>query len=357
MKKSISILLIFLLLFVFSVAGVTYGATEEELREEYNNNQQEQQQVSEDLAKVKEDIKALQPKVDAIEEEVSAANAKVVDIETQILQKQQEMQEREDGLNERLRVMYKNGSVGYIDILLNSGSISELIYNLEMIQKIYQNDMSVLKNLETEQEELEAIEAQLIEEKSVLDSKKAEYDSQMDEMNTLKSELEYAEDQLLIEAQSLAAQLQNMVNPDTEYVGGAYVWPAPSTRYVTSLFGWRIHPIFNTWKYHSGVDIAGSTGDPILASASGTVIMSQWYGGYGECVIIDHGGGLTSLYGHMSQRSVSVGQQVTSGQTIGLMGSTGWSTGPHLHLEFAVNGELVDALDYVPSSDIVVVDW
>ena len=85
--------------------------------------------------------------------------------------------------------------------------------------------------------------------------------------------------------------------------------------------------------------------------------MSQWYGGYGECVIIDHGGGLTSLYGHMSQRSVNVGQQVTSGQTIGLMGSTGWSTGPHLHLEFAVNGELVDALDYVPSSDIVVVDW
>jgi len=356
-KKSISILMIFVLVFTFSVAGVSYAATQEELQEEYNDNQQQQQQVSEDLARVKADIEKLQPDVDAIEAEVAEANAKVVEIETKILQKQKEMEEREDGLNERLRVMYKNGSVGYIDVLLNSGSISELISNLEMIQMIYKNDMNVLDTLEKEQEELAEIEKQLKEEKAVLDSKKAELDSQMAKLQTLKDELEYAEDQLLIEAQNLASQLQNMVNPDSEYVGGTYVWPVPSTKYVTSLFGWRIHPIFNTWKYHSGTDIAGNSGAPILACASGTVILSEYYGGYGECIIIDHGGGLTSLYGHMSQRNVSVGQQVTGGQTIGLMGSTGWSTGPHLHLEFAVNGELVDALDYVPSSDIIVVDW
>ena len=357
-RKGISILLIFVLIFTFSIAGIAYGTTQDEIQSDLDANKAEQQQVSEDLAQVKADIEALQPDVDAISAEVDAAAAKVADIEAQIVAKRQAMEEREDGLNERLRVMYKNGSVGYMDVLLNSGSISELISNLEMIQIIYKNDMQAIETLEKEQEELENIEKQLKEEKAVLDGKKADLDAQMDELNALKADLEYAEDQLLLEAQNLAYQLQSWVNPETEYVGGDYVWPAPTTKYVTSLFGWRIHPIFNTWKYHSGTDIAGNTGDPILASASGTVILSEYYGGYGECIIIDHGGGLTSLYGHMSDRYVSVGETVSSGETIGAMGSTGWSTGPHLHLEFAVNGELVDALEYVPSAGIIVVeDW
>ena len=356
-KKGISIFLIFVLIFTFSIAGIAYGTTQDEIQSDLDANKAEQQQVSEDLAQVKEDIEALQPDVDAISAEVDAASAKVSDIEAQIAEKKQAMEDRKDGLNERLRVMYKNGSVGYMDVLLNSGSISELISNLEMIQIIYKSDMAAIETLEKEQEELEKIEKQLKEEKAVLDSKKADLDAQMDKLNALKADLEYAEDQLLLEAQNLASQLQSWVNPDTEYVGGAYVWPAPTTKYVTSQFGWRLHPIFNTWKYHSGTDIAGSSGDPILAAASGTVILSEYYGGYGECIIIDHGGGLTSLYGHMSSRYVSVGETVSSGETIGAMGSTGWSTGPHLHLEFAVNGELVDAMDYVPSSDIIVVDW
>lgn len=343
------------MVFTFSVAGVTYGATKEEIQNDYNNNQQEQQQVKEDLAKVKADIEALQPSVDAAEAEVAAANAKVVAIEGKIAQKKKEMEERKEDLNSRLRVMYKNGSVGYMDVLLNSGSISELISNLEMIQRIYKNDMAAIDALEKEQEELAKVEKQLKDEKAVLDAKKADLDSQMSKLNALKADLEYAEDQLLIEAQNLASQLQNMVNPNIGYVGGTYIWPAPSTKYVTSLFGWRIHPIFNTWKYHSGADIAGNSGSAILACASGTVIMSQEYGGYGECVIIDHGGGITSLYGHLSARHVRVGQQVTGGQTIGLMGSTGWSTGPHLHFEMAVNGTLVDPFDYVPAHDIILI--
>ena len=356
-RKSVTILLIFILVFTFSAAGVSYGETQQELQDKYNTNQQEQQKVSENLAKVKEDLDALQPKVDEMEAQVAAMNANVLEIETKIAQKQKEMQDREDGLNERLRVMYKNGSVGYIDVLLNSGSISELISNLEMIQIIYKNDMDAIDTLEKEQKELEEIQKELKKEKEALDVKKAELDAEVDKLNDLKAELEYAEDLLLAEAKELASKLQGMVNPDSEYIGGAYIWPVPSTKYVTSLYGWRVHPVYNTWKYHSGADIAGASGSNILACASGTVILSQYYGGYGECVIIDHGGGITSLYGHMSQRNVSVGQSVSAGQVIGLMGSTGISTGPHLHLEFAINGELADPFDYVPSSDIIVVDW
>ncbi|MBR5516792.1 MAG: peptidoglycan DD-metalloendopeptidase family protein [Firmicutes bacterium] len=346
-RKSISLLLIFVLVFTFSVAGVSYAETKEELQNKLDNIEAEKEEVSNRLAEVQQEIEAMQPAVDKISAEVAVANSKVAEIETKIQKKQIEMQEREDGLHKRLRVMYKNGSVGFLDVLLGSSSISELVSNLEMIQMIYKNDMKVLETLKKEQEELKVIQVELKKEKEALASKKAELDVEMSQLNSLKSELEETEDKFLAEAKSLANKIKNMTKPEAQYVGGTYVWPVPSSRYITSQFGWRIHPIFNTWKYHSGTDIAASNGATLLACASGTVIMSQWYSGYGNCIIIDHGGGITSLYGHLSSRSVSVGQQVTGGQVIGAVGSTGWSTGPHLHLEFTKNGELVDPLAYI----------
>lgn len=225
-----------------------------------------------------------------------------------------------------------------------------------MIQIIYKNDINILNTLEKEQEELEKIEKQLKEEKSVLVSKKAELDSQMSELDTLKAELEAMEDELLRQAEELASQMMNKIDPDSEYVGGDYVWPTPSCPIVTSLYGWRIHPLFNTWKYHSGIDIGASYGSSILAAASGTVILSQDYGGYGECIIIDHGGGMTTLYGHLDQRLVSVGETVSGGELIGYVGDSGWSSGPHLHFEITMAGELVDPLDYVTTPGLIFID-
>ena len=347
-KKSISIILIVVLAFTFSVAGVSYAETKEELQNELNNVQSEKDDVSNRLAEVKKQIDEKQPEVDKLTAEVNKANAKVVEVEKKIAKKQQEMKEREDGLNSRLRVMYKNGSVGFIDVLLGSNDISEFISNLEMIQAIYKNDMDVLQTLEQEQEELVEIGNELKTEKAALESKKAELDAEMSSLNKLKKELEAAEDKFMEEAKALSEKIKNMSSSsNSEYVGGAYVWPVPSSRYLTSYFGYRIHPVYGVYKYHSGIDIGASYGANILACASGTVILSGWNGGYGNCVIIDHGGGITSLYGHMSSIKVSSGQQVAGGQVIGLIGSTGVSSGPHLHLEFRTNGELVDPLNYV----------
>jgi len=354
-RKRISTLLVFVLAFTFSLSGISYGATQAELEEELAGVEAEKEIVSARLAEVRAEIDELQPEVDAITAEVEEVDKNVAKISEKITDKKEEMKAREDGLNERLRVMYKNGSVGYIDVLLNSGSISELISNLDMLQLIFKNDMEVLNSLREDEKELSKIEKELKDEKKILDSKKAELDSRMAELNALKSELEYAEDKFLEEAQELAAQIKNMTNPDTEYVGGTYVWPTPSSKYITSQFGWRIHPLFNTWKYHSGTDIGASYGTDILACASGTVILSQEYGGYGECIIIDHGGGITSLYGHMSERLVSVGETVSGGELIGLVGSSGWSDGPHLHLEFTLNGELVDPLDYIKTDGLIYI--
>lgn len=347
-KKSICLLLIFVLVSTFAMAGVTYATeTKGDLEGDLAENQNEQNKISERLAEVESQINEKQPAVDKLNAEVSAANSRIVKTEKDISNKKQEMKNREDGLNERLRVMYKNGSVGFIDVLLGSNSISEFISNLEMIQRIYKNDREVLETLKKEEKELEELSKKLKEDKAVLDAKKAELDAEMKELNGLKAELEAAEDKLLEEAEALKDKIASITNPDSDYGGGAFVWPAPASRYVTSPFGWRIHPIYGTWKFHSGIDIGAAGGTNVLAAANGTVILSQWYGGYGNCIMIDHGGGIVTLYGHMSKRIASVGQKVSAGSVIGKVGSTGVSSGDHLHFEVQKGGEFMNPLDYV----------
>lgn len=346
-KRGLCTFLIFMLVTTFTFSGISYADTKGDLQEELEGVNNEKEQVSRRLTEVKGQIDELQPKVDQLNSEVAAAATKISNTEKEIEDKQKQMQEREDGLHERLRVMYKNGSVGFVDVLLGSSSISEFISNLDMIQRIYKNDMDVLDTLEKEEKELQEIKDRLEQEKAELDAKKAELDADMKELDSLKGELEAKEDQLLAEAQALNDKIQSMTDPDKEYVGGTWVWPAPASHYITSEFGWRIHPIYGTWKYHTGIDIGAGYGTKVLAANSGTVILSQEYGQYGECVIIDHGGGKTSLYAHMSTRYARVGQTVTSGDVVGLIGSTGASTGPHLHFEVRENNVLVDPMNYV----------
>lgn len=346
-KKSISIFLIAILVMAFATGAGTYAASKSDLQQELSGVQAEKNDVSDKLVKVKKDIDELQPKVDSLSAEVEEANNKISQTEKKIADKKQEMKEREEGLNKRLRVMYKNGSVGFVDVLLGSNSISEFVSNLEMIQKIYENDMDVLTTLEEQEKELEKIKADLEAQRQAVSSKKSELESEMNKLDSLKGELEAKEDELNEEAKALTSKIVAMTNPKSKYVGGKFVWPVPSSHYLFSYFGWRMHPIYNVYKYHSGIDIAASTGSDILAAGSGKVIISQWYGGYGECVMIDHGGGLVTLYGHMSRRLVSAGDEVKAGQLIGKVGSTGISTGPHLHFEVRKNGEVVEPLDYV----------
>lgn len=346
-KKSICLFLIFILITGFAFSGFAYAGAQDELQNELDGINQEKDKVSQRLAEVTKQIKEMQPKVDSLNQEVAEAAAQISDTEKEIAEKQEEMKNREDGLNERLRVMYKNGSVGFIDVLLGSSSISEFISNLDMIQRIYRNDMDVLKTLEDEEKELQKIKDRLETEKAELDVKKAELDKDMQELEKLKSELDAKEAQLVAEAESLSNKIQDMVDQDKDYVGGTWAWPAPASRYITSYFGYRQHPVTGKWALHTGIDIGAGYGTNIIAANSGTVILSQEYGGYGECIIIDHGGGITSLYGHMFVRKVSVGQNVSTGDVIGLVGSTGVSSGPHLHFEVRENNQLVDPLKYV----------
>jgi murein DD-endopeptidase MepM/ murein hydrolase activator NlpD len=127
---------------------------------------------------------------------------------------------------------------------------------------------------------------------------------------------------------------------------GRLIVPVPGAP-ITSPYGWRIHPIYGTSRLHTGIDYGADEGTPIRAAADGVVVSAGWYGGYGNATIIDHGGGIATLYGHQSSMSVVAGQKVTQGQTIGRVGCTGDCTGPHVHFEVRVNGDPVDPTPYL----------
>lgn len=345
----LSFVLIFAIAFTFNVLPDTtlaYADEVSELQDNLSDVTKEQDQVKSDLASLAKKITALQAKYDATNAKVNATQNDIDSTKRAIRKKQKELTEREENLNARLVVMYKNGSIGFVDVLLGSSSITEFVSNIETIQKIYQNDAHILEVLQKEYEELEDTKAKLEEKIKGLEEQKAELASQKKELNAEKKVLSEKEDELKREADRLKDEILSLIDTSSKYVGGTFVWPCPSSHYITSSFGWRIHPILKYKKYHTGVDIGASSGQSILAAGSGTVIKAAVYGGYGNCVMIDHGGGIVTLYGHASKLLVSQGQVVVAGQKIALVGSTGNSTGPHLHFEVRVNGDYVNPMGY-----------
>ncbi len=388
--KFISVFLIFTLFMAFVAfpalhykagTGMSTAYADESTQSQIDQKQDEVDQIKEqreevqnDLAAVAEEVKELQGKVDDLNNKIAKTTQEIKNTENKIAKKKEdikkkqeeiqkkkdEIQEREEGLDQRLVVMYKNGSIGFVDVLMGSNSISEFVSNVEMIQKIYENDVEILKILEQEHKKLEEEEKKLEEERKQLIDIQAqlkvqveELDKQKEELKTEKSKLdkkkktlEAKDAELKRDADALISQIKALQDANRVYEGGTFTWPVPSSHYISSSFGSRLHPIYRTWRMHTGTDIAASYGSNIVAAASGKVIMSSWYGGYGNCIMIDHGSGMVTLYGHCSSRLVSAGQEVSRGQVIARVGSTGNSTGNHCHFEVRINGQYVNPMGY-----------
>ena len=201
--------------------------------------------------------------------------------------------------------------------------------------------------LENDKQAIQVLEQAAEEKKAVVELRKQERKELLDNAVSERDSAEQAYQELL----QTSRQIEQMIRASQGHTSGAVqstgrmIWPLNGP--ITSPYGWRTHPIFGTARYHSGIDIGADYGENISAADSGTVIFAGWMGGYGYAVIIDHGGGISSLYGHNSELTVSEGQQVRQGQVIALAGSTGYSTGPHCHFEVRQNGEPVDPSGYL----------
>lgn len=345
-KKFLICTLIFVLAFSLGTYTLAYADDLSEKQEELNEIKEEKNNVAKDMETLIADIEKQQKEVDKLQQSMDKKQTEIDQAIADIEETKRDIEERQDGLNQRLRTMYKNGSVGYLDVLLGSNSISEFLTNVEMIQRIYRNDQEMLKVLEQQHRELEEKQAVLEKERDSLREQKAEAQEKKAALQVDKEALQEKLDALNAEADRVSSEIANMQDQDKIYEGGAFQWPTTSS-YITSPFGFRIHPITGIYTGHTGIDIGVGMGNPVYAAADGKVIVaSNGYGGYGVAVVIDHGSGISTLYGHNSSLNVSVGQNVTRGQVVAYSGNSGWSTGPHLHFEVRVGGSYVDPMSY-----------
>lgn len=345
-KKSLICFLIFAMVCCLGTYSLAYADNKEDKQQELNQINEEKKDVKEDMEALTSSIKEQQAEVDKLERSIDQKQDEIDVAQADIEQTIKDIEKQQEGLNQRLRNMYKNGSVGYLDVLLGSNSVSEFLTNLELIQRIYKGDEATLRTLERQHEELEQKRAALKTEKEALNQQKAEAEEKQTALQQDKDALQAKLDELNAQAEAISDEIAALQNPEKVYTGGQFMWPTTAT-YITSPFGFRIHPVTGVYTGHTGVDIGCSYGSPVYAAADGTVILaSTSYGGYGVAVVIDHGSGISTLYGHNDHLKVSVGQQVKRGQVIAASGSSGVSTGPHLHFEVRINGQYVDPMQY-----------
>ncbi|MBO5930558.1 MAG: peptidoglycan DD-metalloendopeptidase family protein, partial [Clostridia bacterium] len=312
----------------------------------------------------------LDMEIGLVQDEINAIDSIIEETDAEILLKEEEIARHEanialqnDAFKKVLRSMDESSTSSYLELLLSSKSISEFLVNIETINEITRHDTAIidemiaLKNsVEAAKAVIEARKAEQEEVRAIASGKKNALQQKLNEKAQLTKKLEQdiksyekVYEKARKEEESLKASLSSSLSSSTnsKYTGGKFCWPAPSYTRISSPYGYRIHPIFKTKKFHSGVDLAAPGGTNILAAADGTVKMSGWNGGYGNCVIIDHGGGISTLYGHASKNLVTKGQKVTKGQVIAKVGTTGNSTGNHLHFEVLVNGKTTDPMAYI----------
>lgn len=342
-------------------------AEREEMQAGIDELESQQADVLQQKAALDAQNEVYRQEIELIEEQVS--------LYTQLVeQKRQEVELATQAESEQLatyrrhvRAMEENGRYTYLSILFGSRSLGELMSNLDMIGEIMEADQRSYEQYTAAREQSEQIQAEyetmlteLGSRQSELETEKAALEVQIDEATQMIVDLEAQletdraayEEQLAKEAaleadiQEMIAELERQEAANSIVSTGTYIWPLPGYS-PGSAYGWRIHPIWGDRRFHAGEDIGAPMGTPILAADSGLVTVIPDNGnGYGNYIMINHGGGRVTLYAHMSGFAVSNGATVTQGQTIGYVGSTGNSTGPHLHFEVRVNGATTDPKSY-----------
>ena len=336
--------------------------SEEQQAQEEKNKIQE---ATDKLNEVSEKMRILQAELDEANTAYNEIKAKLDNANEQIAQKEKQLADTEQSLKrnqkylqKRVRDIYIHGQISYLDILFGAKDFSDFLTRMDLIKRILRYDYDLITKIHQERNSIIQTKAELEKEKAAteklydeaktkkfaLDDKKSALDKMIDRIKYDKETSEKAYKELMNASEQIALMIQR--RGSSAYVGtGQMIWPLGGP--ITSEYGWRTHPIYGNARYHSGIDIGGDYGMNIYAADSGTVTYSGWISGYGNTVIIDHGNGVSTLYGHNQSLTVSVGQNISQGDVIAHCGSTGNSTGPHCHFEVRVNGEPTNPYDYL----------
>lgn len=386
------------------------AASSSEIQKTLNDLKNQAQEIADQGAALQQEIDANQSdtqttiekksdidkQITITEAEIQNTNAQIQQYSLLIAEKQSELEDalaRQAEMNEtykaRIRAMEENGTISYWSVLFKATSFSDLLSRIDSIHEVAEADQRMLDELDAIAREIEAdrqsledemaaqeeAKAALAEQEATLQAQRSEADAYLIELAAAYDNLtdeylaneaeeealrkEIMEAQAAYEAALSAEEAERLAQQNQNNVAGSgstsnvtpstsgFISPLPGGAYVTCAYGWRIHPIWGDERFHSGVDLGASQGTPIYAIAAGTVTTATYGDANGYYVSISHGNGYGSVYCHMTNYIVSVGDSVSQGQVIGYVGSTGWSTGPHLHFEIHVNGSTVNPMDYI----------
>jgi murein DD-endopeptidase MepM/ murein hydrolase activator NlpD len=375
-KTGVSIMS-FGLIFLLAAGSIGWSANEEDIhkkieqtKKKLNQTRQRERRVlgsllktQQELEKINDNLERLNLNLDKTEQRMDMINSELDNAQADLEKIKTEIGGRKGVLDQRLITIYKYGYQSSMEILFRSRSFSEFVYRFEMVSSYVRADLHILKTLQEQQDvitqkraEIAAKQQELLEQKKTYSRLQAQNEAEQnrritmmrdkkEELSLLQNDrkvLEAALDEMERISKEMEAQIKSLQKNNPALGSGKFIWPVRGR--ITSYFGWRNHPILRKKKYHSGLDIAVPTGTPIAAADAGVVIFCGRNGGYGNMIALDHGNGLSTVYAHCSELLVTKGQTVAKGDIVAKAGSTGLSTGPHVHFEIRKNGVPVNPM-------------
>ena len=384
MRKFLCIVLAFIIICTYITVVYAEENTDNQADSNLTDLQTQQQDLQDQIQQSHEELEEVQSQlsenlqqIEKLDEKIRESESQIEKLDTQVKQLQEEIssiqsqldvaevnyEKQKDIMEKRLVAIYEAGDTKYLDVLLKSSNISEFLSNYYLITEIASVDKDLLDEVESEKKEIELAKKKLEKNQqslatalqtqtktaTVLQNTKALRENYISRLSDEEKAKQAQIDEMTEEYETVNKQILELAKQglDTAYIGGVLAWPVPGYTKITSNYGMRVHPITGQYKLHTGVDISAPMGANFVAANDGIVTKAEYNTAYGNMVMIDHGGGISTLYAHGSEILVTVGQTVKKNEAILKVGSTGYSTGPHAHFEVRINGVVTNPIPYI----------
>lgn len=357
------------LLLCLSLAGISFGQSAKLEKEKKENSRkadalwdivrelkQDSKEITVYIEQIDKRIEAKEAQIDGINRQLQEAQKKLDESEAEKKALEQKVSEHKQRLSERARTLYMQGELSYVDVMFNVADFGELVDRMFFVQTILEQDQQIVTDTRAAQNELEQKVKSMAYQIEEIEKIQVNLEEERKNLQRLSDQQRNTNDAIGQDIATYVKEIRELEEANKKIMrdianikrAQAYdgVWKGdfrkPCAGSITSPYGMRIHPVYKKRRMHTGVDIGAPKGTPIYAAGTGKVIIAKYYGGYGNTVIIDHGNNRTTLYGHMSKITIKEGANVSQGDKIGEVGSTGISTGNHCHFEVRIKGEPVD---------------